>query len=74
MAGGIVKELTDKACKAFIAQKAHGKKLPAGGGLYLLITPAGGAVWRIKYRIQGKEKTYSIVPILPFPWRRRVSS
>lgn len=62
MAGGIAGRLTDKACKAFIAQKAHGKKLSDGGGLYLLITPAGGAVWRIKYRIHGKEKSYSIGP------------
>ncbi len=51
MSGGIVRRLTDKACKAFVAQKAHGRKLSDGGGLYLLITPAGGAVWRIKYRI-----------------------
>lgn len=42
-----------------MAQKAHGKKL-SDGGLYLFITPAGGALWRIKYRIDGKEKTYSI--------------
>lgn len=62
MSGGIAGRLSDKACKAFVAQNAHGKKLPDGGGLYLLITPAGGAVWRIKYRIQGKEKTYSIGP------------
>ncbi len=62
MLGGILKTLSDKACKAFAAQKAHGKKLSAGGGLYLLITPAGSAVWRIKYRIEGKEKTYSIGP------------
>lgn len=60
MAGGIGGRLTDKACKAFVAQKAHGKKFSDGGGLYLFITPAGGAVWRIKYRIDGKEKTYSI--------------
>jgi len=62
MSGGIVKTLSDKACKAFAAQKAHGKKLSDGKGLYLLITAAGSAVWRIKYRIQGKEKTYSIGP------------
>lgn len=60
MAGGIFNRLSDKACKAFAAQKAHGKKLSDGGGLYLLITPAGSASWRIKYRIEGKEKTYSI--------------
>jgi integrase len=62
MAGGIAGRLTDKACKAFATQKAHGKKLSDGGGLYLLITQAGSAVWRVKYRIQGKEKTYSIGP------------
>lgn len=60
MSGGIGGRLTDKACKAFVAQKTHGKKLSDGGGLYLFITPAGGALWRIKYRIDGKEKTYSI--------------
>ena len=60
MAGGILNRLSDKACKAFTAQKAHGKKLSDGGGLYLLITPSGSASWRIKYRIEGKEKTYSI--------------
>jgi integrase len=62
MAGGIAGRLTDKACKAFVARKAHGKKLSDGGGLYLLITPAGGTAWRIKYRLQGKEKTYSVGP------------
>ena len=62
MSGGIGGRLSDKACKAFIAQKAYGKKLSDGGGLYLLITPAGGASWRIKYRIDGKEKVYSIGP------------
>lgn len=36
------------------------KKLSDGGGLYLFITPVGGALWRIKYRVDGKEKTYSI--------------
>ena len=30
--------------------------------LYLFITPAGGATWRIKYRIEGKEKIYSVGP------------
>ena len=60
MSGGIFNRLSDKACKAFAAQKAHGKKLSDGGGLYLLIAPAGSASWRIKYRIEGKEKTYSI--------------
>jgi len=52
--------LADKAFKAFVARKAHGKKLSDGGGLYLLILPSGGATWRIKYRINRKEKSYSI--------------
>ena len=39
-----------------------GKKLPDGNGLYLFITPAGGSTWRIKYRLDGKEKVYSIGP------------
>ena len=60
MSGGIGGRLTDKACRAFVAQEARGKKLPDGGGLHLYITPAGGATWRIKYRIDNKEKVYSI--------------
>ncbi|MBK9395341.1 MAG: DUF4102 domain-containing protein [Uliginosibacterium sp.] len=53
MGGG---RLTDKGVKAFVASAERGKKLADGGGLYLFITPAGGATWRIKYRIDGKEK------------------
>ncbi len=61
MAGGIgAGALTDKGVKAFIAKGERGKKLADGGGLHLFITPAGGATWRIKYRIDGKEKLYSI--------------
>lgn len=35
-------------------------KLADGGGLYLYITPAGGKLWRLKYRMAGKEKLLSI--------------
>jgi hypothetical protein len=31
-------------------------KLTDGAGLYLLVTPAGGKLWRLKYRLAGKEK------------------
>ncbi len=62
MAGGIGAKLTDKAVKAFISKSENGKKLADGGGLHLFITPAGSATWRIKYRIDGKEKIYSIGP------------
>lgn len=60
MSGGIGGKLTDRAIKAFVAKMERGKKLADGGGLHLFITPAGGATWRIKYRIDGKEKIYSI--------------
>jgi len=63
MAGGIGL-LTDKAIKAFIAKAESNKqkKLTDGGGLYLFITLAGTPVWRIKYHLDGKEKTYSPGP------------
>ena len=35
-------------------------KLFDGGGLYLEVTPAGGKLWRLKYRVGGKEKLLSI--------------
>ena len=35
-------------------------KLFDGGGLYLEITPAGGKIFRLKYRIDGKEKSLTI--------------
>lgn len=31
-------------------------KLSDGGGLYVLVTPAGGKLFRFKYRFEGKEK------------------
>jgi integrase len=51
--------LTDKAIKPFITKAVPKSKLADGGGLYLFITPAGKPVWRIKYHLDGKEKTYS---------------
>ena len=31
-------------------------KVADGEGIYLLVTPAGGKLWRLKYRLAGKEK------------------
>jgi len=63
MSGGIGSaKLSDKAVRAFVAKGERGKKLADGGGLYLFITPAGSATWRVKYRKNGKERTYSIGP------------
>ena len=51
--------LTDRQIKnAKPAAKAY--KLSNGGGLYLQVTPAGGKLWRLKYRVGGKEKLLSI--------------
>jgi integrase len=48
--------LTDmKVSKAKSQNKP--KMLFDGGGLYLLITPSGGKLWRFKYRYDGKSKT-----------------
>lgn len=35
-------------------------KLFDGGGMYLLVTLAGGKCWRLKYRFGGKEKTLAL--------------
>lgn len=35
-------------------------KLTDGGGMFLLVTPAGGKLWRLKYRVDGREKLLSI--------------
>lgn len=44
------------------AAKPQGKdwKLADEKGLYLLIIPAGGKLWRLKFRYQGKEKKLSL--------------
>ena len=31
-----------------------------GGGLFLLVTPPGGKLWRLKYRFDGKEKMLAL--------------
>jgi integrase len=43
------------------AAKAGSKpyKLFDDGGLFVLVTPAGGRLWRLKYRYQGKEQLLS---------------
>ncbi len=35
-------------------------KMGDAGGLYLLVTPAGGKLWRLKFRVAGKEKLLSL--------------
>lgn len=63
--------LTDTKVRAFIAAARAGKlkkdgalitvpKLADGGGLYLTVTSAGNAIWRLKFRLGGTEKLYTI--------------
>src|SRR4051812_4189289 len=35
-------------------------KLFDGGGLYLLVNPRGSKLWRLKYRVHGKEKLLAL--------------
>jgi len=39
---------------------AKAVKLTDGGGMFLLVTPAGGKLWRLKYRIDGREKLLAL--------------
>jgi integrase len=49
--------------KLLIDKTKHGcrtKRLADGRGMYLEISPSGGKWWRLKYRIDGKEKRISL--------------
>jgi integrase len=50
--------LTDTQIRAAKPQQKE-VKLFDGGGLFLLVTPTGGKLWRFKYRLAGKEKKLS---------------
>jgi integrase len=51
--------LTDTAIRnAKAREKAY--KLSDSSGLYLLVTPAGGKLWRQKFRVDGREKKLAI--------------
>jgi integrase len=58
-----INRLTDRSVKAWLVKRKAGtaetKILSDGGGLALHVTPAGTAVWRIKYRFGGKEKEHA---------------
>jgi hypothetical protein len=51
--------LTNTAIKNAKPQ-AKAYKLFDGGGLFLLVTPAGGRWWRLKFRVAGSEKQLSL--------------
>jgi integrase len=51
--------LTDVAIRN-AKPEAKAYKLTDGAGMFLLVTPAGGKLWRLKYRIDGREKLLAI--------------
>ncbi len=52
-------QLSDMAVRSARAKKSP-YKLTDGGGLHLLVTPAGGRLWRLAYRYGGKQKTLAL--------------
>jgi len=64
--------LTDvKARKAAAAEKNF--KLADEKGLFLLVRPNGPKLWRMKYRIAGKDKLRSLAPTPKSARPRRAS-
>jgi len=53
--------LTDTAIRN-AKPSAKPYKLADGGGLFLLVNPTGSRLWRLKYRIAGREKLLAIGP------------
>lgn len=51
--------LTDAKCKAF-KPKEKGYKAFDGAGLFLFCTPKGAKVWRVAYRLNGKQQQASL--------------
>lgn len=51
--------LTDTKIRT-IKPAGKSQKLFDGGGLFLLVSPAGGKLWRLKYRFEGTEKLLTI--------------
>jgi hypothetical protein len=62
--GGISRRALDKQSDRKIASwvksAAAGSKLFDGGGLFVTVTPAGTAGWRVKYRFGGRERLHAL--------------
>jgi integrase len=61
-----VHKLTDKAIKNAKPKKKD-YRLSDGGGLYLVVQPNSGKLWRWSYEFNGKEKLFSYGPYGPEP-------
>ncbi|WP_432287670.1 integrase arm-type DNA-binding domain-containing protein [Aminobacter sp. BA135] len=64
--------LTDTSCKNAVSPLKP-TKLSDGGGLFLLVQPSGGKLWRLAYRFDGKQKTLALgkYPIIGLKEARR---
>ena len=51
--------LTDTAIRN-AKRREREYKITDGGGLYVLVTPAGGKLWRLKYRADGVERKLAL--------------
>ena len=58
--------LTDMAIRNF-RPGPKAAKLAEGGGLFLLVTPAGGKLWRFKYRMDGHERLLALACLIHEP-------
>jgi integrase len=52
-------KLTDAAIRG-LKHAEKNQKFFDGGGLYLLVSPTGGKLWRLDYRFDGKRKTLAL--------------
>ncbi len=57
----VTRKLSDRTIKV-LKPAARPFKAADGEGLYIEVTPAGGKLWRLKYRFGGKEKRLSFGP------------
>src|SRR6516165_5333980 len=53
--------LTTKEIEA-LKPSEKAQKISDGGGLYVLVQPAGGKLFQCAYRFGGKQKTFSVGP------------
>lgn len=51
--------LTDKEIRSFKPKESNYKRFDSRG-LFVLVTPAGGRLWRLKYSFNGKEKLLAL--------------
>ncbi len=52
--------LTDVFIKNTCKPESKTRRYSDGQGMYLEVTPQGGRYWRLKYRIDGREKRLAL--------------